>query len=156
MWDSRLVACAPAYRSCVLSWVDPSGDPASVRVGAVLDEAAGVARLPSLAPYAAGWRGPACLLFHHHDEHLEGLHQLVLKGDLVELDGEVVFRVGEFVTANGRPGTDAMPHASAPLHMLAFYRLGRRKAKAYLAKRGSPWPPIPFDEIRRRVEAAED
>lgn len=31
----------------------------------------------------------------------------------------------------------------APLHMLAFYRLGRRKAKECLAKRGEPWPPIP-------------
>ena len=45
-----------------------------------------------------------------------------------------------------------MPHANAPLHMLQFYRLGRRKAKAYLAKRGAPWPPIPFDQIARAVE----
>lgn len=36
-------------------------------------------------------------------------------------------------------------------NMFQFYRLGRRKAKAYLAGRGAPSPAIPFDEIGRAV-----
>ena len=40
--------------------------------------------------------------------------------------------------------------------MLDFYRLGRRKAKEYLAKRTDPWPPIPFAEIGRKVLAEDD
>ena len=89
-------------------------------------------------------------------EHLEGLRQLVLKGEFVAEDGNLVFKVTEFVTANGRAGTDQMPHAGAPLHMFAFYRLGRRKAKEYLANRAQPWPPIPFAEIGRKVLAEDD
>ena len=81
---------------------------------------------------------------------------MVLKGELMAVDGQVVLAVSEFVTANGRAGTDRMPHAGAPLHMIAFYRLGRRKAQAYLKSRGAPWPPIPFDEIRRAVMEEPD
>ena len=77
---------------------------------------------------------------------------MVLKGELrTAVDAGVEFGVTEFVTANGRPNTDRMPHAGAPVHMFQFYRLGRTKAKAYLAKRGAPWPPIPFEQIARDV-----
>ena len=79
-----------------------------------------------------------------------------LKGELVNEDGALIFKAIEFVTANGRPGTDQMAHGGAPLHMFAFYRLGRRKAKEYLAKRAQPWPPIPFAEIGRKVLAEDD
>lgn len=149
MWDKRLAGLVASYPTGVLSWVDPSGDPVSVRVVVELDEAHERIRLPALPPAAHGWTGLACLLFHRHDERLEGLRQMVIKGVLVETDGEVALEVTGFVTANGRSGTDQMPHAGAPLHMFAFYRLGRRKANEYLKKRGEPWPPIPFDEIAR-------
>ncbi len=153
MWDSRLAARAADYRSGVLSWVLPSGDPISVRVEVELDAERQRAAFRNLPPIARDARGPACILFHQHDERLEGLRQMVLKGELVVEDEALVLRVGEFVTANGRAGTDRMPHAGAPLHMFQFYRLGRRKAKEYLARRGAPWPPIPFDEIARAVAA---
>ena len=156
MWDSRLAALVRAYPTGILSWVEPSGDPISVRVAVQLDEAAELVRIPALPPAALGASGLACLLFHFHDEHLEGLRQMVLKGELVTRDGTLVFTVTEFVTANGRTGTDQMPHAGAPLHMLAFYRLGRRKAREYLAKRAEPWPPIPFAEIGRKVLAEDE
>jgi hypothetical protein len=152
MWDRRLAALARSYPTAVLTWVEPSGYPASVRVAIELDEERERVLFPSLPLAAHGWTGPACLLFHEHDERLEGLRQMVLKGDLVGDDEAVVLDVTEFVTANGRAGTDRMPHAGAPLHMLAFYRLGRRKASDYLAKRGEPWPPIPYEAIRRAVE----
>jgi len=61
--------------------------------------------------------------------------------------------VTEFVTANGRTDSDEMPHAGAPLHMFQFLLLVRRKARDYMAKRGAPWPPIPFDEIAQKVSA---
>lgn len=76
---------------------------------------------------------------------------MVLKGDLVEEDGALALKVTEFVTANGRPDTDLMPYAGRPVHMFQFWLLGRRKSKEYLAKRGEPWPPIPFDYITRAV-----
>jgi hypothetical protein len=156
MWDKRLAGLARSYPSGVLSWVEPSGYPVSVRVAVELDEARERVLFPALPLAAHGWTGLACLLFHMHDDRLEGLRQMVLKGELVAADGTVVFNVTEFVTANGRAGTDQMPHAGAPLHMLAFYRLGRRKAKEYLVKRGEPWPPIPFEEIGRAVAEGPD
>lgn len=151
MWDNRLAALARAYPSAILSIVEPSGYPISVRCTVTLDDAAAVVRFPALPPLAAGWRGRACVLFHRHNEKLEGLHQMVIRGELAEDGGALVLRGGEFVLANGRQDTDEMPHAGRPLHMFQFLLLGRSKAREYLAKRGTPWPPIPFDEIGRAV-----
>lgn len=74
---------------------------------------------------------------------------MVILGELVSEDGLLTLRVSKFVTANGRPNTDQMPHASSPLHMLQFFLLGRRQSRVYIAKRGTPWPPIPYDVIER-------
>jgi len=35
------------------------------------------------------------------------------------------------------------------IHMLQFFWLGTRKARANLGKHGTPWPPIPYEEIER-------
>ena len=153
MWDKPLAALAGSYPTGVLSWVAPSGDPVSVRVAAELDERTESISFPALPPAARDAAGLACLLFHFHDDRLEGLRQMVIKGELVAGPDGLTLQVSEFVTANGRAHTDAMPHAGAPLHMLAFYRLGRRKAKEYLAKRPEPWPPIPFKAISEAVAA---
>ena len=156
MWDDRLAALAADYETAVLSWMAPTGDPVSVRCRVVLDRDTERVTFPALPPLATEAAGLACLLFHRHDERLEGLRQMVIKGELVTGDGALVFHVTGFVTANGRTGTDLMPHAGAPLHMFQFYRLGRRKAREYLAKRGEPWPPIPFEAIARAVAEAPD
>jgi hypothetical protein len=149
MDGERLLPLVSEYRSAVLSWVGPDGFPASARCHATWSadqpERLGLDTVP---PWATGVTGLACVLFHQHDDHLEGLRQMLVKG---ELAGDGTFRVLGVVTANGRQDTDQMPHAGAPLHMLAFLRLGRRVSKEYLRKRGKPWPPIPFDEIGRRV-----
>lgn len=149
MWDKNLADLVRDYSTGVLSWVEQSGYPISVRVKPRLDYAREAVTFVDPPPIAAGWRGKACLLFHKHNERLEGLRQMVLKGELVEEDGALALKVTEFVTANGRPDTDLMPHAGRPLHMFQFWLLGRRKSKEYLAKRGEPWPPIPFDYITR-------
>jgi len=149
MWNERLAKLATKYPTAILSVADIQGYPAGVRLTARLDSKRRVVTFPALPAYAQGWRGKACLLFHRHNSRLEGLHQLVLKGDLVEEGGAVVLRVTDFVTANGRTNTDEMPHASHPVHMLQFFLLGRRKAREYERKRGAPWPPIDYAEIER-------
>jgi hypothetical protein len=153
MWDKKLADLASKYPTGILTVVEPSGYPISVRCATRFDEANESIHFPEPPQAAISWRGKACILFHHHDEHLEGLRQLVIKGELVD-DGDgskPALRVTEFVTANGRPDTDEMPHAGAPLYMFQFLLLVRRKAREYMQKRGAPWPPIPFDEIGRKV-----
>jgi len=149
MDGERLLPLIADYPTAVLSWVGADGYPTSVRCRAVWSaERPQEIRIEGVPPLAAGSTGPACLLFHRHDEHLEGLRQMVVKG---ELTAAGVLAITGVVTANGRPDTDRMPHAGAPLHMLAFLRLGRRASKTYLRKRGEPWPAIPYEEIGRRV-----
>jgi hypothetical protein len=149
MWNKQLAKLATKYPTGVLSLVDVGGYPASVRLAARLDAKRRVVTFPILPDHAQGWRGKACLLFHRHNNRLEGLHQMVLKGELVEEDGVVTLRVTDFVTANGQTNTDEMPHAERPIQLLQFLLLGRRKAREYERKRGEPWPPIDYAEIER-------
>ena len=129
MWNKQLAKLATKYPTGVLSVADVDGYPASVRLAARFDTKQRIVTFPALPAYAQGWRGKACLLFHRHNSRLEGLHQMVLKGELEEVDGAVVLRVTGFVTANGQTNTDEMPHAARPIHMLQFLLLGRRRAK---------------------------
>ena len=46
-----------------------------------------------------------------------------------------------------------MPHAGAPLDLIRFMLLGRRKARAYLAKRGKAWPRVDFAVMLRELDA---
>lgn len=149
MWNEQLAQRATNYSSGVLSSVDANGYPISVRCTAHLDASRQVFTFPNPPALAANWRGKACLLFHQFNERLEGLRQMVILGELVSEDGLLALHVSKFVTANGRPNTDKMPHASSPLLLLQFWLLGRRNARAFLARRGKPWPPIPYDEIER-------
>ncbi|HEV8191723.1 MAG TPA: hypothetical protein VGP82_09600 [Ktedonobacterales bacterium] len=153
MWNERLAALISDYPTGVLSTVEPSGYPASIRCAVAVHAAEQTITFPNLPAFAASWRGKAALLFHRHNARLEGLHQLVIKGELVQVNSVVTFKVNEFVTGTGRQDTDAMPHAGAPIQMLQFFLLGRRKARAYIAKRGAPWPPIPFHELDAEFES---
>lgn len=154
MWNERLANLASTYPSAVLSSVDlPSGYPQSIRCTVRLDPVRQVALFTDLPAQAMSWRGKACLLFHQFNQRLEGLRQIVILGELVSEEGQVLLRISKFLTANGRDDTDQMPHASSPIHMLQFFWLGRRNARAYLARRGSPWPTVPYDTIVRSVEA---
>jgi hypothetical protein len=149
MWNKQLARLATKYPTGVLSVTDVGGYPESVRLVARLDTKRRIVTFPALPAFAQGWRGKACLLFHRHNSRLEGLRQMVLKGELVEEGGAVVLRVMGFVTANGQTKTDEMPHAGRPVHMLQFFLLGRRKAREYERKRGEPWPPLDYAEIER-------
>lgn len=156
MWNKKLGRLIATYPSGVLSIVEDDGYPASIRCQVSTDaEHHRIALVdpPALAKY---WRGPANLLFHEHDDCLERLRQMALAGVLIEEEGSLIFVVEKFITANGRADSDQMPHASSPLHMIKFFLIGWRKARHYLAKREEPWPPIPYDEITRLVDAEAD
>ncbi len=156
MWNKQLVKCARAYSSGVLTVVEPSGYPTSVRCTVQFDDMREVITFLSLPPIALGWRGKACLMFHRHNEVLEDFHELVIKGELAAEGDTLTLEPGEFVTGTGRQDTDRMPHAAAPLHLIQFMLLGRRKAREYLAKRGKPWPPVPFEQLVRAAQEVED
>lgn len=153
MWNKQLAACGRAYESAVLTIVEPSGYPLSVRCKVQFDDAREVVTFPELPEMARGWSGAASLLLHRHNEVLEDFYELLVKGELSVEDGSLTFKPGEFVTGSGRQDTDRMPHAGAPLHLIQFMLLGRRKARGYHAKRGKPWPPTRFDLL---VQAAKE
>jgi len=151
MWNETLGRLIATYQSGVLSSIEESGYPVSIRCQVQAD--AEHQRIMILDPpaLAANWRGPASLLFHTHDARLERLRQLAVQGELVQEQDRLVFVVEKFITAKGRKESDQMPHASSPLHMLRFFFLGWRKARRYLANRAEPWPPIPYDEVTRLI-----
>ena len=151
MWNERFAALAREYPTAVLSIVDPDGYPLSVRCTVRLDAARQVAIIADPPVQAIAWSGKACSLFHQFNERLEGLRQFVILGELVCEEGLLTLRVNKFVTSTRRQDTDKIPHASTPWQMAQFLWLGWRNARAYIAKRGAPWPPIPFDTIIRAV-----
>jgi len=152
MWNRRLIALARAYSSAVLTIVEPSGYPLSVRCQVTFDEtgeAIGFALLPRVA---RDWQGKACLLFHRHNERLEDQHELLIRGELTNVAGDLVFHPIAFVTGTGSTTKDTMPHAGAPLDLLRFMLLGRRKARSYLRKRGEAWPTIDFNALLTTID----
>jgi len=123
-----------------LSVVEADGYPRSTRCAVVLDDRAEVVTFADLPQVASPWRGPACLLFHRHDERLENQYQLMIRGYLVQQGGSLELRPTHFVTANGSRTGDRMPHAGAPLQLIQFMLLGRRQAATYLRRRNVAWP----------------
>src|SRR5689334_11925820 len=111
MWNSALAARARLYRDATLSVVDASGYPSSMRCQVELDDALEVVRLIGVMGLE---QGPACLIFHRHDERLENQYQLLIRGQLEVENAALIVRPTAFVTANGTADTDRMPHAGAP------------------------------------------
>jgi hypothetical protein len=152
-WNKALVACARVYSSGVLTVVEPSGYPVSVRCQVHFDDAREVVTLSGMpAQVPGGWQGKACLLFHRHDKYLGDQHELLIKGTLNSEGDTVTFLPGEFLSGSGSQKTDTMPVSGSPMQMIQFMMLGRRKSKEYLAKRGEPWPPRPFKKMVRYLD----
>jgi len=107
---------------------------------------------PTPLPDIVGRQGLACLLFHRHNADLGGQHELLIKGELREEAGVLTLRPRDFLTGSGRQDTDRMPYAGSPLDMIRYMVLGRRKARAYLAKRGKPWTPRPWGKMLRYLD----
>ena len=152
MWNKRLIACARAYPSGVLTIVEDSGYPLSVRCVAEFDDARELILFPALPPDVVGRREAACLLFHRHDADMSGQRELLIKGERREEAGVLIMRPGDFLTGSGRQDTDRMPYAGSPLDILRYMMLGRRKARQYLAKRGKPWTPRPWGKMLRYLD----
>jgi hypothetical protein len=151
MWNKQLASRAASYPTAVLSIVEHDSYPLSIRCNVQLDADRQLFTIQDAPAWVSDWRGKASLLFHTHDERLQHLRQLLILGELVDETGVLTLQVTKFVTANGRQDSDEMPHAASPFHMLKFFWLGWRSARAYIAKRGTPWPPIPYDEIERAI-----
>ncbi|HMA33336.1 MAG TPA: hypothetical protein VKY74_02555 [Chloroflexia bacterium] len=152
MWNKQLAAAARAYSTGILTTVDAGGYPVSVRCSPELDDSQEVITFRDLAPPAAGWEGPACLLFHRHDARLEQQYELLIKGRVAPGPAGLVLRPEGWLTGTGSAQTDRMPHAGAPGDLIRFLLLGRRKAREYLAKHQERWPPLDFAEMLRQLD----
>jgi hypothetical protein len=152
MWNKTLIAYARVYPSGVLTVVEDSGYPWSVRCIVEFDDARELILFPTPPPDVAGRQRLACLLFHRHDAELGGQHELLIKGELGEEAGVLLLRPGDFLTGSGRQDTDRMPVAGSPLDILRFMVLGRRKVREYLTKRGKPWTPRPWGKMLRYLD----
>ena len=152
MWNKALAAAARQYADGTLSVAGDSTYPVSVRCTVEVDDALETIVIKTPPALAASWRGAACLLFHRHDAQLENQYQLLIRGDLTAAGSALVLRPTAFVTANGRQDGDRMPHAGAPLQLLRFMLLGQRQARAYLRRRGRPWPKIDFTPMLRALD----
>jgi hypothetical protein len=106
----------------------------------VLDDQREVVTFGGLPHVASRWSGPACLLFHRHDERLENQYQLMVRGQLVQQAESLELRPTHFLTANGSLTGDRMPHAGAPRQLIQFMLLGRRQAATYLRRQNVAWP----------------
>jgi hypothetical protein len=142
MWP-EIVARLPRFASAVLTGLDASGEPVSLRCRPTLDYHARV--LWVAVPEGLGMvPGPAGLLCHHHDEQLWELRSFLLRGRL-ELAGRGwVLRPRQLV-----PGMD-----TTPLSNLRLLRTGRRTAKRYLAARGLRRPTIPWEHYQQLKDQA--
>jgi hypothetical protein len=152
MWNNQLIACAQVYPTAVLTLGGAQGYPFSARCAVEFDAAREVMILSSMDAVFQGMTGKACLLFHRHNPDLSGQHELLIKGELAPEDGRLVFRPSAFLTGSGRQDTDRMPVAGSPIDIFQFMLLGRRKAREYLAKRGAPYPPRPWDKMLRYLD----
>lgn len=130
-----------SFTSAVLSTTDGDGFPLSVRCYPRLDRGRQVLLLPD-APVIAAEPGPACLLYHRHDERLASLKSLVVVGQLEHDTNGWILRPVRVVPGVG-------------LSLAGYLRFlidGRRRTKQYLAKRDLPRPQIPWAELRAWLE----
>lgn len=136
MW-SEINRYLPEFDSAVLSAIDQQGRPLSVRCRPHLN---GVDDLTlSAAKGMVPQPGPACLLFHQHDDRLWSLKSFVLRGTLNVTDHGWRFEPEQFIPGMGIGG------------LRSYWRLlvnGRRRTVRYLRKRGLDRPRIPWDEFQ--------
>ncbi len=133
MWGD-IVKRLPRFSSAVLTGLDGTGDPVSVRCQPTVDHQARVLRV--LVPDGLGIvPGPAGLLCHRHDDELWSLKSFLLRGSLERTRRDWVFRPRQLVR-----GMD-----TTPLSNLRLLRRCRRTAKHYLAARGLRRPSIPWE-----------
>lgn len=136
MWG-ELCKYLPTYPNAVVTGIDGSGYPFSVRCRPELDAGARVLRVV-LPAYASIQPGSAGLLCHMHDEQLWNLRSFIVRGSLEQDSQGWLFRPRQFIPGAGIGGI---------IGMVKFLQDGRRTAQQYLNKRGLARPKIAWDDI---------
>ncbi len=145
MWNS-IAQYLPKFKNGVLSGLDADGSPFSLRCQPQPDSAAHVLRLP-LPDHTPLRPGPACLLFHKHDDRLWNLLSFVVRGTL-ERDGQDwILRPEQFVPGVGIGGL---------MSYVRFLVNGRRTTSRYLQKRGLARPRIAWLEWQEVFHQAKE
>lgn len=144
MW-AKILRYLPEFESGVLTGLDSEGRPLSVRCRPQPDPEAGVLRL-ALPEALAIQAGPACLLFHRHDERLWNLLSFVVRGALACDGGGWVVRPARFVSGVGIGGLMSYVH---------FLVDGRRTTTHYLRQRGLARPRIAWQEWLAIIDRAK-
>lgn len=136
MWD-EICKYLPTFPSAVVTGIDRSGYPFSVRCHPEPDAEAQVLRL-NLPEYPGIQTGPAGLLCHMHDEYLWNLRSFIVRGMLERDSQGWLFRPKQFIPGAGAGGI---------ITLIKFLRDGRRTAAHYLKKRGMARPKVAWDDI---------
>jgi hypothetical protein len=126
------------FESAVLSGLDQSDYPFSVRCRPYPDPSEDEVLRVWLPPDTFLRPGPASLLCHRHDENLWNLKSFLVRGVLKKDAGGWSFEPKRFIPGAGIGGLPAM---------IRFFTRSRRNARRYLEKRGLARPRIPWDEI---------
>jgi hypothetical protein len=134
MWQ-QIEKYTPLFTSAVLTGIDDQGYPFSLRCEPKLDLENRVLYAPSKVPLILR-PGPACLLFHSHDERLWNQKSFLLSGETEISQNAWVFHPRRFIPGMGLKGLWSY---------LAYNAKGRRTAKTYLAKRGLTRPKVDWD-----------
>ncbi len=130
------------YDSAVLTGFDRSGLPVSLRCVPIVGEDGTLhVEIPSWADLVEGRAG---LLAHFHDERLWHQRSFICRGRIVKADES--WRFDPEITLIG------MGHR--PLGLVRSLLEGRRRAKAYLERRGWERPTVPWalmQEVKREA-----
>jgi hypothetical protein len=136
MWN-KILKYLPLFSSAVLTGFDSQGNPFSVRCHPLPDEMRKIIRVQ--IPPGVGVRpGPACLLFHQHDQRLWNLKSFVVRGRLQNDDAEWYFTPLLFIPGMGIEGIRSY---------IGFILNGRKKTREFLERRNLERPKIPWDEL---------
>ncbi len=136
MW-SNLVNRLGEFPNAVLTTIDASGYPFSMRCTPQVDEARQVLLIGQLADQHFQ-AGPAELLYHYHNEQLWDLKALQILGRLEQVEQTWTFHPERFIPGNGFLGLFDQ--------MRSIFKTSA-DAGRYLKKRGIPRPKIRWDEF---------
>ena len=137
MWD-RITRSLAAFPDAVLTGLDPTGFPLSVRCIPRRDPDKQMLLL-DIPPGAGILPGPASLLCHRHNEKLWKLKNFVILGRLEKRQTGWVFHATRFIPGNGFGG------------LLGDIRLilkARRTASRYLERRELARPQVDWQAIK--------
>ncbi len=136
LWDEVCNELS-GFPNAVLTGVDTCGFPFSLRCTPLPDLYRKVLVVP-VDRWTEMVPGPASLLCHRHDEHLDQLKSFVVLGRLEQSDSRWIFVPTRWVKGTGYDGL---------VGFVRFLLDGRRAANRYLNYRGLPRPQVRWDQM---------